>query len=428
MKRASPGFILIALALLLNGGAQLSVRAAPIEQPASAISPDPLIQSMIDQVSPDTVETYVGGLSGEWPVIIGGQPYTLLTRYTYSGEPIQKATQFVYEHFEDLGLAASYHVWNGVNYPNVIGEQPGVGQADRIFLIAAHLDSTSNTPNTYAPGADDNASGATAVLIAADILSQYSFDCTLRYALFTGEEQGLLGSEVYAEQTQSESIEAVLNLDMIAWNTPGSIPEIDLYARSGYPDELALVSLFADVIEAYDIDLTPEIRLETVDASDHASFWAYGVPAILGIEDFSDFNPYYHSTDDQLENLDLAYFTEFVKASVGTFAHIGCPNARLGTLRGVVSDAQSGSPIAGAWVRAGPPPTLNRTTTTNGAGEYSLDLTPGSYQVDVWAPGYALGSTFDVVISETQTTTLDITLEAAPNYPIYLPIVTKIGS
>ncbi len=75
-------------------------------------------------------------------------------------------------------------------------------------------------------------------------------------------------------------------------------------------------------------------------------------PAILGIEDMSDFNPYYHTTDDQLQYLDMAYYIEFVKASIATFAHMsGCliPGG-IGALDGHVTAAGGGAPIAEATV------------------------------------------------------------------------------
>ncbi len=46
----------------------------------------------------------MGNLSGEQSVTIGGDPYTILTRYTLTDQPIQKATRYVYEHFQGLGL------------------------------------------------------------------------------------------------------------------------------------------------------------------------------------------------------------------------------------------------------------------------------------------------------------------------------------
>jgi Zn-dependent M28 family amino/carboxypeptidase len=99
---------------------------------------------------------------------------------------------------------------------------------------------------------------------------------------------------------------------------------MDLHTRPGNANDLAIANLFAGVVDAYDINLTPHIFQDGPTYSDHASFWEFGYSAIIGIEDDDDFSPYYHSTGDQLETLDLNYFTEFVKAAVGTFAHMGC--------------------------------------------------------------------------------------------------------
>ncbi len=100
------------------------------------------------------------------------------------------------------------------------------------------------------------------MLVAADILSQYRWGCTLRFAFWTGEEQGLLGSAAYAQRSfsQSENIAGVLNLDMIAWNTPGSTPDIDLHARSNVPATVDLANLFTSVVvTAYDLNLVPQV-------------------------------------------------------------------------------------------------------------------------------------------------------------------------
>jgi hypothetical protein len=283
---------------------------------------DPAVQAMMDQVLSETVSLYDGGLSGEWPVTIGGDPYTIATRYTYSGEPIQKATEYVGQHFAELGLDVEYHQWNGSGYPNVIGEITGLTNPEEIYIISAHLDDMPS--GSIAPGADDNASGVTAAMIAADILSQQQWGCTLRFGIWTGEEQGLLGSYYYAQQAYAngENIAGVLNLDMIGWNTPSSSRTIDLHANSSMPGTMELAQLFADVIDVYELDLIPGIEPYGSGASDHASFWQFGYDAVMGIEDFADFNPRYHTVNDRLQYLDLDYFTEFVKASVGSFVHM----------------------------------------------------------------------------------------------------------
>ncbi len=383
------------------------------------ITPDPLIQGMINQVSAATVWDYDGNLSGVNQVIIGGSPYTIQNRNTNGGTPIQKATQYMYEHFTALGLDASYHQWSAVTNPNVIGEQPGIGQPERIFLITAHLDDMPT--GSIAPGADDNASGSVGVMIAADILSQYNFDCTLRYVLFTGEEQGLLGSAAYAQHANSlgEDIEGVLNLDMIAYNSDSS-PILDLHTRSGsagVPD-LAIANLFIDVVDAYDINLTPQIFQDNIQYSDHASFWDYGYPAILGIEDDDDFTPFYHTTNDTRATLNQTYFTNFVKASVGTFAHMGCLLPPSGHLAGQVTDAASGEPLAGAAVAAALGPNQSWDTLSLADGSYDLALVPGVYDISAVAPGHMVYTTTGIVIQEGVTTTLDIALEITPTLTI----------
>ena len=105
---------------------------------------DPLVAARLARISLDVVTGYDGSLSGEWPVQIGGTPYTLRTRYTYSGLPIAKATQYVYEHMQALGYDVGYHNYtlSGYALRNVVGEKQGKVHPDRIVLLCAHLDST----------------------------------------------------------------------------------------------------------------------------------------------------------------------------------------------------------------------------------------------------------------------------------------------
>ena len=87
-------------------------------------------------------------------------------------------------------------------------------------------------------------------------------------------------------RNQSENIAGVLNLDMIAWNTPGSTPDIDLHAKSALPATVDLANQFKSVVTAYGLNLVPQVITNGTGASDHASFWNQSYPAILGIEDY----------------------------------------------------------------------------------------------------------------------------------------------
>ena len=380
----------------------------------TVIEPDPIIQGMIDQVTETQVYTYDRQLAGELPVWVDGAWSTITSRYTYSGTPIQNATKFVGQHMtNDLGLGVEYYVWNNATNPNVIGEIPGQVNPEDVFIIGAHLDDVSGVP-----GADDNASGSVATLLAADILSQYQWGCTLRFAFWTGEEQGLLGSYAYAQHAYSsgENIVGYLNLDMIAWNTVGSDPYITLAYSTEIPQSQQLAQLFADVLPTYDINLLTSYAPD-MWGSDHNSFWDFGYTSILAIEDdvHGDFNPYYHSPADTPAHTDPVYFTNFVKASIATYAHMtGCLiPADNGSLDGHVSSASDGAPIAGAAVTAENSQGDSYPYSTDASGYYTLTLPADTYTVTVSADGYQSAVMGGVEVSAGATTTLDFALESA---------------
>ena len=315
----------------------LTLVAGLIGQPSAAWpgdeTPDPFIAELLTQVDTTTLSGYVADLSGEQAVLIGGQSYTFETRYSYS-EGIKKATQYLYEHYEALGLDVVYqdYVHDDQIWRNVEATLTGVSEPERIYVVCAHADSTSRQPMSDAPGADDNASGTAAVMLAADILSQHQFQYTIRFVNFSGEEQGLLGSAAYAahSRSQGEEIAGVINLDMLGWDGAGG-PDIDLHAGTD-PASLALAQAFSETVALYDLDLLPEILDdEATGASDHRSFWNNDYAAILAIEDYypnnHDFNPYYHTGNDLLTHFNQGYFTNFTQAVLATLTTLAEPVA-----------------------------------------------------------------------------------------------------
>ena len=400
---------------LVKTGAELqSITMTPKPLPTTqseevfpdVVEPDPIIQGMIDQVTETQVYTYDRQLAGELPVWVDGSPYTISSRYTYSGTPIQKTTNFVGQHMADLGMNVDYHVWNNTTNPDVIGEIPGLFNPGDIYIIGAHIDDVNGTK-----GADDNASGSVATLLAADIISQYQWGCTLRFAFWTGEEQGLLGSHSYAQEAHNaaENIIGYLNLDMIAWNTIKSPAGIDIIYHAGLPATLELAQLFADVIDVYNINLIPELGTSLGGGSDHSSFWSYNYTAILSIEDQNDFNPYYHGTGDTPAHTDLSYFANFVRASVGTFAHMsGC---LVGYLDGHVTSAGNSSPLEGATVTASNSQGDAYPAATDANGYYTLTLPVDTYTVTVSAESHLPTEVSGVEVIADTTITRDFALQ-----------------
>ncbi|MEI7937159.1 MAG: M28 family metallopeptidase, partial [Verrucomicrobiota bacterium] len=300
-------------------------------------SPNPLLGQMVSRVQPSDLLARLRRVSGEELVVAGGDPYAITTRHTGSGLPVQKATQFAYEQLQALGLDTRYHNWSRSGYTNrnVISTQPGTARSNEVVLITAHLDDMPG--GERAPGADDNASGSVAVLTAADLFAQLGFERTVRFVLFTGEEQGLLGSAQYAAEAAAagDNIVAVFNMDMLAWDHSGG-PALRLHTRTtgnpGYSNDLFIASVFTNVVSAYGLSnsLSPIITPNADGASDHASFWNKGYPALYAEEDYpDDFNPYYHSVNDTLANVNLDYFTAFTRAALGTVAHLAAPTGAV---------------------------------------------------------------------------------------------------
>jgi Zn-dependent M28 family amino/carboxypeptidase len=423
MKRALRLAILIAVIGL--GALTLSLPAtARLDTTPAAFVYDPLVAALMTQVQSNTVSTYDAQLSGEAAAIIGGVPYTITTRNTNSGVPIQKATQFVYEYLQQQGLAVSYHSWSGcgLSNRNVVGVLTGTLQPSEIVLVTAHLDDMPSSGR--APGADDNASGSVGVMLAANIMSQYHFSRTVRFVLFTGEEQGLCGSAAYANTVSAagDNIVAVYNMDMIAWDAVGG-PTLRLHTRTtsnpGYGGDLAIAGVFTNVVATYGVNLTPIIAADGESASDHASFWNKGYPAILAIEDdVSDFNAYYHTSNDTLSRLNLTYFTNYVKASVGTAAHLAQPISDVAVLQGTIVDASNSNPIDQAEVFATAGVTRTGTATANHTGQYTLTLLEGNYQVTASAYGYLPQTVDDLLLQTNVTTTQNFSLTRAALYTV----------
>ncbi|MGD9612866.1 MAG: M28 family peptidase [Kiritimatiellia bacterium] len=305
-----------------------------------AVASNAAVAAMMAQVTQTNLEENLRGLTGLQPVLAGGTYTNIRTRHQSSGVPLQRATALAYERFTALGLQTSYRGWTngGMVNRNVVGVRPGTTAPAQIVVVCAHIDDMPATGD--APGADDNASGSVAVFAAAEIMATRSFERTLRFVIFTGEEQGLLGSERYAQAAQAagDDVVAVLNLDMLGWDGNGD-NRLKLYVRPasdpGHAGDRDIAATFTNVVRTYGLrsGLAPEIAAEVSDWSDHYSFQSRGYPAICAIEeDVDDFNPYYHTANDTLARLNLPYYTRFVKAVVGTAAHLAQPRSLVPAL------------------------------------------------------------------------------------------------
>jgi hypothetical protein len=289
--------------LMVPAGLALAVFVAP---PAAADA----IGDIIDQTSLTEYEDYLRVLTGIDPVP-DDPPVYVTNRYSF-GDDILIAGQWIHDQFESFGLQASFHEYDSLYGPNVIGEMVGTTRPDDIYIFCGHYD-TYNASNQYdAPGCDDNGSGTAAVLMAAHILSQYEFEGTIRFIAFSGEEQWMVGSEAYAGMAYAagDNIIGAINLDMFlhpGWDNQEPDPDYDIDIGGNNPSQW-LAQLVADHMAARTpIDF--EVHNDSGFVSDQWGFWQYGYEAIGLIENapgeiWGGSNDDYHQATDTMDNPD----------------------------------------------------------------------------------------------------------------------------
>lgn len=177
-----------------------------------------------------------------------------------------------------------------VESANVVGEIPGRETANEVVVAGAHLDSWD-----LSEGSTDNGTGVTCVLAAADAIvkSGEKPRRTIRFVLFTGEEEGLLGSLAYAKQHASEMKNhlAAVILDF----GQGPIKEFQLGGRD---DLIASFEPFAKSLENIrDIKVSDKTEFET----DTGAFILAGLPGINLDQDSPEYKYTHHSAADALE-------------------------------------------------------------------------------------------------------------------------------
>ena len=283
---------------------------------------DPTVTAIINSVSIDSLYENLNYLSGEKSVTIpSGTQFILSRAYTSSGN--LAAEEYLQLRLKKYGLKTSLQTFDAGG-GNVIGIQSGIRKPNQKIIICAHFDSRPYTGS--APGADDNGSGTSAVLEAARILSKFQTDYTIVYALWDNEEPGLNGSSFYAQQASSnnDSIVAVINMDMIAWDSNNdNLAEI--HTRD-VQNSNQIAGKMANINSNYGLGLNLAIINPGISASDHASFWNKNYSAVLLIENYSnvngmhDFNSYYHSSLDNIQHINKTFFEKCAKLSIATLA------------------------------------------------------------------------------------------------------------
>ncbi|MBI3205910.1 MAG: M28 family peptidase, partial [Myxococcales bacterium] len=226
---------------------------------------------------------------------------------------------------------------------NVIGTRAGKTKPEERVLVGAHYDHLKGCP-----GADDNATGTSAVLEIARVLGTADFARTLVLTCFDEEEDGLLGSKAYAQRAliNGEKLVGVTVFDMIGFvdDAPGS-QSMPGGFDAVFPKQIAEVTnnqsranflfmahdaasaahgtLFESALEksgrmGVRVEVPPALMtISDLRRSDHAPFWDAGFPALFA-GDTAEFRyPAYHckNGDDVIANLSFEFAMQVVRAA-----------------------------------------------------------------------------------------------------------------
>jgi hypothetical protein len=283
----------------------------------------------------DSERILAGGGTGElYYSGDGGASWSELTGICGSGEQVYRTAVSGSDRFwlaggydvrmvegtTDLDCAV-YHYKDTIIGRNISFVHEGRETPEKRILLTAHYDSYSSDYYECAPGADDNATGVSAVLQAARALRGLWTEKSVEFVLFDGEEIGLRGSYHFASALEEGiEYEAVINLDMLGYdhNIDRSLV---IAGRADNEADSLIAEFIIDTTSDLGLGLYPEFAPGAALSSDHRAFWNMGIPSVLMIEGYRDeLTPRYHTCGDIADFIDYGYLELSAKAALGSVA------------------------------------------------------------------------------------------------------------
>jgi hypothetical protein len=281
--------------------------------------------------------------------------------------------------FDSYKVKKKARIVRDVEIHNVIAVLPGKLNPERQFIISGHYDSLAllhtnpglptggATPanvnadaqfdlsnhSDVAPGVSDDGSGVAAVMELARIMSQYEFEKTIVFVAFAGEEEGLVGSTLYATKAHKENqiIDGVLNNDIIGTEVSGN-GRIDNGSVQVFSEEPAdspsreLARYVKDISERY----LPSLRIEEVfradrlgRGGDHTPFNQEGYAAIR----YTTPNETYanqHTVTDTFANASVPYTTRVAQSNAAVLASLALAPKAPVTSEPILNGPRKGQP------------------------------------------------------------------------------------
>jgi len=219
--------------------------------------------------------------------------------------------------YEDWGyedISIDTFSYSGNECYNLIITKTGTHYPNKYVIIDGHYDTRNG------PGANDNGTGTAIVLEIARILKDIDTEYSVRFIHFSAEEVGLIGSNHYVDHVvvpEAHDIKLVFNIDAVG-GVNGMTNDIIVCERDeSAPNgnnaaSAAITDTLSNLMELYS---TLNTEISYAYATDYVPFMEEGY-VITGLYEKNE-TPYAHTPNDIIENMDLNYFKEVAKGSLG---------------------------------------------------------------------------------------------------------------
>ncbi|NQX82877.1 MAG: M20/M25/M40 family metallo-hydrolase [Flavobacteriaceae bacterium] len=219
----------------------------------------------------------------------------------------------------------------GVHSYNIVALIGELNNNRESILLGAHLDHLGTTKglDSIYNGANDNASGVTAVMQIAKKLNQYTFDKNIIIALFTGEESGLIGSKHLAKKLKEEGVKLsyMLNFEMIGTVLTTGKNQVYL---TGYDKSDCAQQINATLDNEFVKFLPTAKEYNLFYRSDNYAFsHEFGIPShTLSTFDFKNYD-HYHKLSDHVSYLDIENMNAIINTSATSIVKLLSENIKI---------------------------------------------------------------------------------------------------
>ncbi len=243
---------------------------------------------------------------------------------------IEDAKDWIIARYQTLGYTAietQEFTVSGQTTSNIIITKTGSVYPNTFLIIDGHYDTING------PGANDNGSGTVLILELARLLKDVDTEYSIKFIHFSGEEEGLIGSEYYVNNTvipQNLDIKLVLNIDEVGGVAGMNNNTIVCERDEGSPNSNNGASALAtqEMANCFGLYSTLQTEISYAYASDYMPFEENG-EVITGLYEANE-SPYPHSPNDVIENMDPDYVFEVTKGALGSALHFAVAREPLG--------------------------------------------------------------------------------------------------